>query len=127
MSQLNLEQIASTLRQLGGWQYESGALVKEWTFANFREAMAFTNTVAELAEDADHHPDIAVNYNRVRLTLATHSEGGVTEKDAALARQIEESGIGARERRGGDRRLGDRREADRRQSDRRTGSRRKGG
>lgn len=126
MPQLDLEQIASALRKLEGWHFDGGMLVKEWTFADFREAMAFLNAVAELAETAEHHPDITVNYNRVRLALATHSEGGVTEKDAAMAQQIETSGIGAKERRNTDRRESDRRAGDRRQDERRATSRRAG-
>ena len=51
--------------------------------------MAFVNQVAELAESADHHPDILINYKRVTLTLSTHSAGGLTEKDFDLASQIE--------------------------------------
>lgn len=125
MPQLKLEEIASSLSHLAGWTYDTNTLTKEWTFPDFREAMAFTNTVAEMAEAANHHPDIAVTYNRVRLTLSTHSEGGVTEKDVALARDIEESGIGARERRRTERRVEDRREAERRQDERRQGNRRK--
>ncbi len=81
MPQLNLEEVASALAHLGGWTYDSNTLTKEWTFEDFRESMAFLNAVAEMAEAANHHPDVSVNYNRVRLTLSTHSEGGVTEKD----------------------------------------------
>lgn len=125
MPQLKLDEIADALHHLPEWQFESGALTKEWKFANFGEAMAFTNSVAEMAETAQHHPDIVINYSQVRLTLVTHSEGGVTEKDVALAKQIEEAGIGARERRGKDRRAEERREDERRQSSRRVGPRRK--
>jgi 4a-hydroxytetrahydrobiopterin dehydratase len=124
MPQLNLEEVASALSRLGDWSYDSNALAKEWTFQDFREALAFVNAVAEVAEASDHHPDIAVNYNRVRLTLTTHSEGGVTEKDVDLARQIEDAGIGMPERRGGDRRANERREEERRRNDRRSGDRR---
>jgi len=125
MPQLTLEEIASSLGHLAGWSYDTNTLTKEWVFQDFREAMAFINTVAEMAEAANHHPDIANTYNRVRLRLSTHSEGGVTEKDVALARKIEDSGIGARERRSVERRVEDRRAADRRQEERRQGSRRK--
>ena len=127
MPQLNLEEVASALSRLGGWSYDSNTLAKEWTFLDFREALAFVNAVADMAEASNHHPDIAVNYNRVRLTLSTHSEGGVTEKDVELARQIEAAGIGMSERRGGDRRSGDRREEERRRNDRRGGDRRNEG
>jgi 4a-hydroxytetrahydrobiopterin dehydratase len=125
MPQLKLDEIADALHRLPNWQFENGALTKEWTFANFGEAMAFTNSVAEMAELAEHHPDIMINYNQVRLTLETHSEGGVTEKDVALARQIEDAGIGARERRGKDRRAEERRQDERRNASRRVGPRRK--
>ena len=57
----------------------------------FPAAVRFVDFVAELAEVADHHPDIDIRYNRVRLTLSTHSAGGVTEKDFALARAIDHS------------------------------------
>jgi 4a-hydroxytetrahydrobiopterin dehydratase len=125
MPQLDLEDIASALKSLEGWEFENDAIAKEWTFENFREAIAFTNTVADMANEADHHPDIAINYNHVRLTLSTHSEGGVTEKDVALARTIEAAGIGARERREKrDRRAEERREAERRRLERRDGERR---
>ncbi len=125
MSQLKLDEIADALHKLPEWQFENGTLTKEWKFDNFGEAMAFTNSVAEMAELAQHHPDIAINYSQVRLTLVTHSEGGVTGKDVALAKQIEEAGIGARERRGPDRREEERRDEERRQASRRTGPRRK--
>ena len=125
MPQLKLDEIADALHHLPQWQYENGTLAKEWKFSDFGEAMAFTNSIAEMAEDANHHPDIVINYNQVRLTLATHSEGGVTEKDVELAKQIESAGIGARERRGRERRDAERREADRRAKDRRSGPRRK--
>jgi 4a-hydroxytetrahydrobiopterin dehydratase len=125
MPQLKLDEIADALHHLPQWQYENGTLAKEWKFADFGEAMAFTNSIAEIAETANHHPDIAINYSQVRLTLSTHDAGGVTEKDVELAKQIEGAGIGARERRGRDRRDEERREADRRAKDRRTGPRRK--
>jgi 4a-hydroxytetrahydrobiopterin dehydratase len=68
------------------------ALPRTYKFPNFRAAIAFVNFVAELAEAADHHPDIDVRYSKVRLTLSTHSAGGVTEKDFALLREIDHLG-----------------------------------
>ena len=68
------------------WDEQDGALVKEWTFADFAEAMAFVNRVAALAEERNHHPDILVHgWNKVRLSLTTHSAGGLTDADRALA------------------------------------------
>ena len=61
----------------------------EYKFADFVAAMAFVNQVAEAAEAANHHPDIDIRWNKVRLSLATHSEGGLTQNDFALAAQIE--------------------------------------
>jgi 4a-hydroxytetrahydrobiopterin dehydratase len=73
------------------WQQEGEELVCDLKFKDFAEAMAFVNRVAGLAEEANHHPDILVHgWNRVRLTLSTHSEGRVTDADHALARRIDD-------------------------------------
>jgi 4a-hydroxytetrahydrobiopterin dehydratase len=82
-------------RRLQGsaWAREGDAIVREWRLADFAAAMAFVNRVAELAEARDHHPDILVHgWNRVRLTLSTHSAGGLTERDLDLARAIDALG-----------------------------------
>ncbi len=72
------------------WERDGEALVREFAFADFREAIGFVNRVADVAEDVDHHPDILVHgYRRVRLTLTTRSEGRVTARDEALARTID--------------------------------------
>jgi 4a-hydroxytetrahydrobiopterin dehydratase len=77
----------------GDWQREGDAIMREWRFADFAAAIAFVERVAEVAESANHHPDILVHgWNKVRLTLSTHSEGGITAADLALARQLD--GIG---------------------------------
>jgi 4a-hydroxytetrahydrobiopterin dehydratase len=73
-----------------GWAREGDAIVREWKLADFAAAIAFVNRVAALAEAADHHPDILLHgWNRVRLELSTHSQGGLTESDFALAREID--------------------------------------
>ena len=72
------------------WRQEGDALVRDFKFKDFAEAMAFVNRVAEIAEQRNHHPDILVHgWNNVRLTLSTHSKGGVTDADRALAEQID--------------------------------------
>jgi 4a-hydroxytetrahydrobiopterin dehydratase len=72
-----------------GWQREGEALVREWKLADFRAAIGFVERVAEVAEEANHHPDILVHgWNKVRLTLSTHSEGGITDADIALAGRL---------------------------------------
>ncbi|HEY3413564.1 MAG TPA: 4a-hydroxytetrahydrobiopterin dehydratase [Armatimonadota bacterium] len=81
--------VRSELAELPGWTYEHGEIVKEFTFDGFAEALEFVNAVGDEAEAADHHPDIDIRWNKVTLRLSTHSEGGVTEKDTALARKIE--------------------------------------
>ena len=72
------------------WRPEGDALVRDFKFKDFAEAMAFVNRVAEIAEQRNHHPDILVHgWNNVRLTLSTHSKGGLTELDFALAERID--------------------------------------
>lgn len=70
------------------WTREGEALVGEWKFADFAEALAFVNKVGEASEAAKHHPDISIKWNRVRLTLSTHDAGKVTKKDFDLAETI---------------------------------------
>ncbi len=86
---LNDAQIQETLQKIQGWQLKDGAIVKLYKFKDFLESMAFANRVATLAEDADHHPDILIRWNKVTLTMVTHSAGGLTEKDFALAQAID--------------------------------------
>ena len=79
----------------GVWSQRPDALERDFEFDDFAGAMAFVNRVAEAAEEANHHPDILVHgWNKVRLTLSTHSEGGLTDKDHALARRIDAPGFG---------------------------------
>jgi len=77
------------LKTLPGWESQGEAITKLYRFGEFKEAIAFVNRVADLAESADHHPDIEILFNKVKLTLSTHSAGGLTDKDLALAGQIE--------------------------------------
>jgi 4a-hydroxytetrahydrobiopterin dehydratase len=72
------------------WRREGETIVRDLKFDDFAAAMAYVNRVADLAEEVNHHPDILVHgWNRVRLTLTTHSEGGLTENDFAMARRID--------------------------------------
>jgi 4a-hydroxytetrahydrobiopterin dehydratase len=92
MELLSDERIARELAR-SAWRREGDEIVREWKLADFAAAMDFVNRVAELAEAANHHPDILVHrWNRVRLSLTTHSAGGLTEKDFALARRIDSIG-----------------------------------
>jgi 4a-hydroxytetrahydrobiopterin dehydratase len=78
LSPADVEQKMKTLR---GWTLQGDAIVKQYTFKDFVAAIAFVNRLAPIAEAADHHPDILINYKRVTLTYSTHSEGGLTDKD----------------------------------------------
>jgi 4a-hydroxytetrahydrobiopterin dehydratase len=74
----------------GDWTREGDAIVREWKLGDFAEAIAFVNRVADLAERANHHPDVLLHgYNHVRLTLSTHSQGGLTDADFKLAGEID--------------------------------------
>lgn len=85
---LTADEIEAVLKANPEWKLEQGKLVREWTFKDFVEAMAFVNRVAEIAEAARHHPDIDVRYNRVRLGLVSHDAGGITNRDAAMTHRI---------------------------------------
>ncbi len=71
------------------WALEDRALSRTWTFDDFPQALAFINRVGELAEAADHHPDIHNSWATVRLSLTTHDAGGLTDRDFDLARKID--------------------------------------
>jgi 4a-hydroxytetrahydrobiopterin dehydratase len=73
------------LKGLDGWALDGDAIRKQYTLADFPAAVNFVNRLVPVAEAADHHPDILINYKRVTLTYSTHSEGGLTEKDFAGA------------------------------------------
>jgi 4a-hydroxytetrahydrobiopterin dehydratase len=74
----------------GEWQRCDQAIAREWTFADFGQAIAFVNRVADTAETANHHPDIHLHgWNKVRLELSTHSEGGLTQADFEMAARID--------------------------------------
>lgn len=83
------DEIQSGLATLDGWEVRDGRLRKQYSFRTFLRAIAFVNSVAYLAEAAGHHPDITINYNRVTLRLITHSEGALTDRDFALAGEID--------------------------------------
>ena len=81
MSTLSREEIARRLASLHGWSLDGNAIKKQYTFRDFPDAVHFVDRLVPVAEAADHHPDILINYKRVTLTYSTHSEGGLTEKD----------------------------------------------
>ncbi|MFZ2113431.1 MAG: 4a-hydroxytetrahydrobiopterin dehydratase [Solirubrobacteraceae bacterium] len=75
---------------VGEWQRDGQAIAREWSFEDFAHAIAFVNSVADVAEAANHHPDIDLHgWNKVRLSLSTHSEGGLTQTDFDMASRID--------------------------------------
>jgi 4a-hydroxytetrahydrobiopterin dehydratase len=88
MDLLTETQISAELAELPAWTHEGNAIVAVTVRRDFRDALLYLGAVAYLAEKANHHPDIAISWNRVTLTLSTHSAGGLTANDFALARQI---------------------------------------
>jgi 4a-hydroxytetrahydrobiopterin dehydratase len=88
---LEEEEIEQRLDELGDWEREGDQIQKVFEFDDFPQAVKFVNDVAQLAERYDHHPDIDIRYNRVRLALSTHSEGGLTPRDFDVAGEIEQS------------------------------------
>jgi 4a-hydroxytetrahydrobiopterin dehydratase len=88
---LDEEEIEQRLDELGDWEREGDEIAKVFEFDDFPAAMQFVTAVANLAERYDHHPDIDIRYNKVKLSLSTHSEGGLTPRDFDVAGEIEQS------------------------------------
>ena len=89
MQKISAEEAQSRLANLAGWQIVAGELVKIFEFKDFVASLRFVNRIGELAEQAGHHPDIDIRYNRVRLALITHDAGGLTQKDFDLAAEAQ--------------------------------------
>ena len=88
MAKLSDREVEALLAEQMDWRLEGGALVRDWVFRDFVEAILFVNRIAFLAEEANHHPDINIRYNRVHLVLTTHDVGGISELDAAMVGRI---------------------------------------
>lgn len=89
MSRLAVNEITEKLQQVPQWKLEDNVIYRDFSFRDFREAMAFVNRVADAAESAGHHPDIDIRWNKVRLVLVSHDAGGLTERDFDLASAID--------------------------------------
>jgi 4a-hydroxytetrahydrobiopterin dehydratase len=88
---LSADEIEGGLAELEGWRTEDGKLLKSFKFANFAESLDFVNKTGEIAERHDHHPDITFGWGYADLVITTHSEGGITGMDLALAKEIDGS------------------------------------
>jgi 4a-hydroxytetrahydrobiopterin dehydratase len=89
MTVLSAEMVQERLKSLPGWSLAGGNIVREVSLKDFMAAMTFVNRVAAESEAAGHHPDIDIRYNVVRLALASHDAGGITQQDFGLATVIE--------------------------------------
>lgn len=88
-TKLSPGEISEKIKTLSGWQLADNAIKKQYVLESFMPAIEFVNRVAKLAEEADHHPDITINYHRVTMVLSTHSAGGLTAMDFDLAKKID--------------------------------------
>ena len=85
MAKLSEPEILDRMPTAKGWERLGDMLVRSWQFPSSRRALEFVNQAAALAEKADHHPDIILSFRTVRLELSTHADGGLTDRDFALA------------------------------------------
>lgn len=91
MAKYSAAQTKAALRFLPEWTKKGSTITRVFQFRDFSTAIEFVNAVARLAERASHHPDIDIRWNKVTLTTTTHDEGGITEKDFALAQQCDQA------------------------------------
>ena len=89
MAKLNASQIKAALARVPDWKKRGAAITRTFRLKDFVAALKFVNAVGKLAEKAWHHPDIDIRWNKVTLTLTTHREGGLTQKDFKLAKQFD--------------------------------------
>jgi 4a-hydroxytetrahydrobiopterin dehydratase len=90
MKKLNESEIGAVLNTVPDWERHGDVISRVFQFKDFPAAVRFVNAVAELAEEAQHHPDIDIRWNKVTLALTTHDAGGLTEKDFLLAKKSDE-------------------------------------
>jgi 4a-hydroxytetrahydrobiopterin dehydratase len=89
MALLSDDDIEARLDKLPGWERKDNLITRELKFDDFQGSVDFVNRITPPAEEMNHHPDIAISWNKVTLTLSTHSEGGLTENDFELATRID--------------------------------------
>ncbi len=94
MTALSPAEVQSCLTKTPSWHVEGGELMRNFQFEDFRAALAFVNRVGDAAEEAGHHPDIDIRWNRVRLSLVTHDASGLTAKDFELAARVDQLASG---------------------------------
>ena len=88
MAVLSDEEIDRRLGELAGWSREGDALTRTFEFDGFTGSVEFVNRITPPAEEMNHHPDLAISWNKVTVSLSTHSQGGITESDFELAARV---------------------------------------
>ncbi|MEP6788930.1 MAG: 4a-hydroxytetrahydrobiopterin dehydratase [Acidobacteriota bacterium] len=91
---LDTDELSDALNTLNGWTTDGKVLEKRWAFQNFATALQFVNNVGEIADGANHHPDITFGWGYAELALTTHDRGGITDVDLDLARKLDELDAG---------------------------------
>lgn len=86
---LTSQDIKDWLKKLPEWELEKKHIERLFEFDDFSQAIDFVNSIADIAEDEEHHPDMDIRYNKVRVLLSTHAEGGLTERDFEVARKVD--------------------------------------
>ncbi len=86
---IKADELKNRLKKIPEWELEKKHIERTFEFDEFSESIDFVNSVAEVSEDEEHHPDIDIRFNKVRLILSTHSKGGLTDLDFALAERID--------------------------------------
>ena len=92
MARLSDEEIEERLSERTGWERAGDAIRREFTFDDFKGSVDFVNRLTPVANEMNHHPDLAISWNKVTVTLSTHSEGGLTDMDFELAGKIDDLG-----------------------------------
>ena len=90
MPRLSDDEIDARLRERAGWERDGDAIRRVFELDDFKSSVEFVNRLTPVAEEMTHHPDLAISWNRVTVSVTTHSEGGLTESDFELARRIDE-------------------------------------
>jgi 4a-hydroxytetrahydrobiopterin dehydratase len=90
MAAMDPQEASRRAQEMEGWSVQDGALRRQYSCGDFAGSMAFVNRVADAANEADHHPDIAISWDTVTLSWVSHSEGGITERDFQMARRSDE-------------------------------------
>ena len=89
VSPLAQHEVNQLLKQVKGWEYASGRIAKTYSFTNYYQTMAFVNAAAWISHREDHHPDLAVGYNKCKVDYSTHAIGGMSENDFICAAKLD--------------------------------------